>query len=96
MAEPEKPLASELTSHLQTAAVRKVPRQPSAETRCSGISLAALIEYSRERFSRHRGSRRAPRDFDKSTISPPAPPSIADAMCLPTASLAAFTGSSAR
>ena len=34
--------------------------------------------------------------LDKSTTSPLVPLSIADAMCLPTASLAAFTGSSAR
>jgi len=35
-------------------------------------------------------------EIAKSTTSPLVPPSIADAMCLPTASLAAFTGSSAR
>ena len=61
-----------------------------------GITLAALFEYRRERLGRHRGLRRAPRDFAKSTTSPLVPLSIADAMCLPTASLAAFTGSSAK
>ena len=80
----------------QVLRMRMVARQPSAETRCSGISLAALVEYKREHLGRHRGLRRAPRDFVKSTTSPLVPLSIADAMCLPTASLAAFTGSSAK
>jgi hypothetical protein len=38
----------------------------------------------------------AVRDLDKPTTSPLLPPSIAAAICLPTASVAAFTGSSAR